>query len=214
MRSTFFLPILVFLYFFSQTTPTTQLTPPTFDGIVNEEEWKDAQKFLIPYEINPGDNSPAPYKTEAFIRYTSTDLYVGFIAHADMNNLRSSIRKRDEGFRDDNVQIGIDTYGDGRYMILMGTNPEGNQIDGKLLPNDEDEYDLNFESKASKHSDSYHVELKIPFNVLAFRNAPLMRWKVVFVRTTYTDDTRSQSINFKLDRNQPCFICQTPSEII
>lgn len=215
MKPTLFLFYLFISSFaFSQDSISSGETPPIFDGVVEEEEWKGAQSFLLPYEINPGDNSPAPHETKAFIRYTSSHLYVGFIAYADMNNLRSSIRKRDEGFSDDNVQIGIDTYGDGRYMILVGANPEGNQIDGKLLPNDEDDYDLNFESKASKHSDSYHVELKIPFNVLAFRNAPEMRWKVVFVRTTYTDDTRSQSINFKLDRNQPCFICQTPSEII
>lgn len=215
MKSYRFLSLVFLTHFiFAQTSPPVQQSPTTFDGIVNEEEWKDAQKFLIPYEINPGDNSPAPQKTEAYIRYTSSHLYVGFIAYADMKLLRSSIRKRDEGFRDDNVQIGIDTYGDGRYMIFLGTNPEGNQIDLKVLPNNEDEYDLNFESKATKHSDSYHVELKIPFNVLAFRNAPEMRWKVLFLRTTYTEDTRSQSINFKLDRNQPCFICQTPAEII
>jgi len=49
-------------------------------------------------------------------------------------------------------------------MIALGTNPEGNQIDIKVLPNgDDDNYDVNFESKASKHSNSYHVELKIPF---------------------------------------------------
>ena len=122
---------------------------PTFDGVITADEWENAQQFSIDYEINPGDNSPAPHKTEAYILYSSTDLYVGFVAYADMNNLRSSIRNRDEGFQDDNVQIGIDTYGDGRYMILLGANPEGNQIDGKLLPDNEDDYDVNFESKAS-----------------------------------------------------------------
>ncbi len=68
----------------------------------------------------------SPHLTKAFITYTETDLYVGFIAYADMENLRSSIRNRDEGFRDDNVFIGIDTYGDGRYMVGLGANPEGN----------------------------------------------------------------------------------------
>ena len=200
--------LFVFTFGFAQTPPIE------FDGVVGEEEWKEAQTFSMDYEINPGDNSPAPHPTKAFVHYSATHLYVGFIAYADMTNLRSSIRNRDEGFQDDNVQIGIDTYGDGRYMILLGTNPEGNQIDGKLLPDSEDEYDLNFESKASKHADSYHVELKIPFNVLPFKQENKMRWKVVFVRTTFTDDTRSQSINFKLNRNRPCFICQTPTEIV
>ena len=64
---------------------------PRFDGVISPEEWKNAQHFTIDYEINPGDNSPAPQKTEAYILYSSTELYVGFVAYADMNNLRSSI---------------------------------------------------------------------------------------------------------------------------
>ena len=145
---------------------------PTFDGVVSAEEWMGAQKFSLDYEVDPGDNTPPPYKTTAYITYSPTDLYVGFIANADMQNLRSSIRNRDEGFRYDNVLIGFDAYGDGRYMIALGTNPEGNQIDIKVLPNgDDDNYDVNFESKASKHSDSYHVELKIPFANLQFKPA-------------------------------------------
>lgn len=55
-----------------------------------------------------------------------------------MNDLRSSISNRDEGWQDDNVMIGFNTYGDGRYMIALGSNPEGNQIDLKILPNGDD----------------------------------------------------------------------------
>ena len=65
-------------------------------------------------------------------------------------------------------------------MVSVGANPEGNQLDLKLLSNGNDDisYNINFESKASKHDDSYHVELKIPFSVLQFKNAPEMKWKV------------------------------------
>ena len=63
-------------------------------------------------------------------------------------------------------------------MIGLGANPEGNQLDVKLLSdgNDDVSYDVSFESKASKHQDSYHVELKIPFGVLQFKQAPEMKW--------------------------------------
>ncbi len=82
---------------------------------------------------------PSPHLTEVFITYSETDLYVGFIAYADMANLCSSVRNRDEGYRDDNVLIGIDTYGDGRYMVSLGANPEGNQLDLKLLSTGQDD---------------------------------------------------------------------------
>ena len=192
-----------------------QTTLPEFDGVVNASEWSEAQQFSIKYEVQPGDNSPAPQKTTAYATYSSTDLYIGFVAEAEMSTLRSSIRNRDEGFQDDNVLIGFDTYGDGRYMIVLGANPEGNQMDIKILPTGgEDNYDVNFESKASKHPNAYHVELKIPFSNLQFKAAEEMKWKVVFARTTYTEDTRSQSINFPINRNNPCIICQTPEEIV
>ena len=188
---------------------------PEFDGVVSPEEWDGAETFKIDYEIDPGNNVPSPHLTEVFITYSETDLYVGFIAYADMANLRSSVRNRDEGYRDDNVLIGIDTYGDGRYMVSLGANPEGNQLDLKLLSTGQDDvsYDVNFDSKASKHEDSYHVELKIPFSVLQFKQAPELKWKIMLYRSTFTENNRSQNINFPIDLNNPCLPCQTPTEI-
>ena len=206
-----FLPLVFFSF---ATILFAQDSPPQFDGVVNQEEWKNAQVFSLDYEIDPGDNTPAPFATKAYVLYTTSDLYVAFIASANMKTLRSSIRNRDEGFRDDNVLFGFDAYGDGRYMIALGANPEGNQIDIKVLPNGDDEnYDVNYESRASKHPDAYHVELKIPFANLQFKPQDEMKWKVVFARSTFTESARIQSINFPIDRNNPCIVCQTPAEI-
>ena len=45
-------------------------------------------------------------------------------------------------------------------MIVLGANPEGSQFDFKILPNgNQDDYDLSYETKASKHDNAYHVEL-------------------------------------------------------
>ena len=178
MRIPFLIVVPLFSLFIA-----AQTTLPNFDGIVSAEEWKDAETFEVKYEISPGNNVPSPHLTKAFITYSKTDLYVGFIAYADMENLRSSIRNRDEGYLDDNVLIGIDTYGDGRYMVTVGANPEGNQLDLKFLSSGQDDisYDISFESKASKHEDSYHVELKIPFSVLQFKNTHEMECTVISI---------------------------------
>jgi hypothetical protein len=207
-------PLLSLLLLFSLFIQAQKVLPE-FDGVVSPEEWDGAETFKIDYEIDPGNNVPSPHLTEVFITYSETDLYVGFIAYADMANLRSSVRNRDEGYRDDNVLIGIDTYGDGRYMVSLGANPEGNQLDLKLLSTGQDDvsYDVNFDSKASKHEDSYHVELKIPFSVLQFKQAPELKWKIMLYRSTFTENNRSQNINFPIDLNNPCLPCQTPTEI-
>ena len=133
---------------------------PNFDGIVDEDEWRNAQRFSISYEIEPADNGPAQHATEVFVTHTETDIYMGFIAFCDMKNLRSSLRSRDNIGNDDNVAVGFDPYGDGRYMIVLGANPEGSQFDFKILPNgNQGDYDLRYETKASKHDNAYHVEL-------------------------------------------------------
>ena len=92
-----FLSLLLLFSLFIQA----QKVLPEFDGIVSPEEWEGAETFKINYEIDPGNNVPSPHLTEVFITYSETDFYVGFIAYADMVNLRSSVRNRDEGYRDD-----------------------------------------------------------------------------------------------------------------
>ncbi|MFQ3341096.1 MAG: hypothetical protein ACI9TK_000754, partial [Flavobacteriaceae bacterium] len=87
---------LILTFLFSMLV-IAQKTLPTFDGVVSEAEWATAEKFKINYEIRPGNNEPSTHETEVFITYSKTDLYVGFIAYADMKKLRSSIRNRDEG---------------------------------------------------------------------------------------------------------------------
>lgn len=188
---------------------------PIFDGVVTAEEWQDAQQFSLDYEIEPANNGAAQYKTDVFVTHTETDIYVGFIAYADMENLRSSIRSRDQIGNDDNVAIGLDTYGDGRFMLVLGANPEGSQFDLKILPNgNDDEYDVNFETKASKHKDAYHVEFKIPVSGLQFKIEESMEWAVVFARFGFASDTRIQMLSFPYDRSNPCIVCQSTDKIV
>ena len=71
--------LFIFTFGFAQTPPIE------FDGVVGEEEWKEAQTFSMDYEINPGDNSPAPHPTKAFVHYSATHLYVGYIARVNIN---------------------------------------------------------------------------------------------------------------------------------
>ena len=189
-----------------------KMIPPKFDGIVESSEWIGSARFKINFEIGPGNNIPSANLTDVFVGYDKDALYVGFKAFANMAKLRTSIRNRDEAWNDDFVMICIDTYGDGRYLMCFGANADASQLDMKLSPTGEDgAYNLNYESKATQHEDSYHVELKIPFSVLQFKKAETNLWNVAFYRSTYTGETRSQNLNFAIDRNNPCLPCQVPS---
>ena len=186
------------------------------DGVVNTEEWAGTQKHLIQYEFDPGDNVSSVNKTEVWITYSATDLYVGFIAYGNSSELRSSIRNRDEAWQDDFVMIGLDTFGDGRFLVNAGANAAGSQLDMKLTASGEDDpnYNINFVSKASIHEDSYHVELQIPFSSLQFTQLEEMDWKVVLYRSTFVGGARSQNFQFPLDRDNPCIPCQSPTHLL
>ena len=204
-------PLIAVSHFFN---PNSE--PINFDGKIDPSEWENAQIFTIDYEISPGNNAPSPNKTRAYVKYSSEYLWVGFDAEVSPEKLRSALRNRDEAFSDDIVMIAIDTYGDGRYMVAVGANAEASQVDLKFMPNgnDDDSYDVSFESKAVKTLRGYQVELKIPFSAFQFKNTPELAWNVLFYRSTYSDGARSQNINFPLDLNNSCFPCQTPEKII
>ena len=188
---------------------------PLIDGVVDSLEWVGSSRFSIGYEIEPADNAPAPYDTDVFITATPTDILVGFIAQAEMSALRSSVRGRDEIIDDEHVAIGIDTYGDGRSMIILGSNPEGSQFDLKLLPDgNEDEYNMSFETYTTKYKDSYHVEFRIPIRNFSFSTDDIQRWKLVFGRNTYVGTIKIQLLSFPYDRTNPCVVCQSTDELV
>ena len=112
------------LPFFSFTTITPKFGDKIkVDGIIESKEWEGAQTFDLKYEYDPGDNTLPPFKTTAYVTYSDTKLYVAFDAKIeDMKYLRASIRERDTGFEDDWVAIALDTYGDNRSLILIGSN--------------------------------------------------------------------------------------------
>ncbi|MCY4298677.1 MAG: hypothetical protein OXC61_05185 [Flavobacteriaceae bacterium] len=192
-----------------------QMNQIQFDGIIDSNEWLESKKFQINYEIDPGDNVPSKNLTDVFVDYDKDFLYIGFKSYANMTSLRTSVRNRDESWQDDFVMACIDTYSDGRYLICMGTNADGSQLDMKLSSSgqDDESYNINYESKTSKNDDSYHVELKIPFSVLQFKKSEQYQWNIAFYRNTYADEYNTDNLNFPIDRNNPCLPCQVPSTI-
>ena len=151
-----------------------------FDGHVNEEEWLDADKHLISYEVEPGYNTPAKYKTEAFITNDEKYLYVGFRAYGNKENIRARIRSRDSiYYLNDFVDVGIDTYTDGRYTVSFSVNPKGSIGDRKYSPFWPDaSYNVEFEGNGHFTDYGYEAEIRIPFTSLDFPESDKQKWKI------------------------------------
>ena len=186
------------------------------DGIIDPIEWEGAIKIELDNETEPGYNIKPIVNTTGYILYSDYHVYLRFEAETK-ETVRASIRKRDDTgiFNDDIVGFDIDTYGDGRNNLFIGSNAYGSQVDVRVMNALQEEsrydmsFDLEYESAGLISGNSYIVEMKIPFSSLPFPNGKNQKWKFSFFRK-YNDYQISSS---KSDRDNSCITCQFDDEV-
>ncbi len=183
----------------------------TIDGKLDEAAWQGALAQEIAYEVQPGDNIPAPVKTTVRVGYTTDALYVSFHAlDPDPASIRAHLRDRDAAFNDDWVGVFMDTFNDQRRGYELIVNPLGVQADliNDATTGDEDaSWDGLWSSAGQLTSDGYDVEIRIPFSTLRFRSGSQdQRWGISFFRN-YPRDKRHQLTSHKSPRESNCFLC-------
>jgi hypothetical protein len=71
------------------------------DGVLGNQEWRDADQVELSYEVNPGENIAASVKTIGYLMEDGTHLYVGFAASdPDPSAIRAYLRDRDSAYAD------------------------------------------------------------------------------------------------------------------
>ena len=156
---------LSFLLFFSLYSEAQKTYEPlkisddliSIDGVINQEEWEKALKIDFNYEIQPGYNTKPIVETSGYILYSDYYIYLRFDAKT-RETVRASVRKRDDFgiFNDDIIGFLVDTYGDGRNNLFIGSNPYGSQMDVRVLNSIMEEsryeisYDIEYESSFYK----------------------------------------------------------------
>ena len=94
------------------------------DAFLNEDAWKQAVKIDANIEVRPGENIPAPVKTEVLIAYDDLNVYVAFKAFdPDPSKIQAHLCDRDNIWDDDWVIILFDTFNDQRRTYDFGCNP-------------------------------------------------------------------------------------------
>jgi len=100
------------------------------DGDLDEPVWQRAWTMTLDYEVQPGENTPAPVRTEVFVMHDESRLYVGFRAYdPDPSAIRAHLADRDQALTDDWVGVVLDTFNDERRDYLFAVNPLGVQMD-------------------------------------------------------------------------------------
>lgn len=179
--------------------------PPTLDGRLDDQAWREAVKVTEFTQHNPREGVPASEQTEVWLGYDSRAIYVAIYAHySDMSLMRANRADRDRAERDDKVSIYFDTFLDQQRAYRFSVNGYGVQGDAILnaggggrgggpgMGRGEDEsWDALFHTAGGPVEDGWIVEMAIPFKSLRYpppRDGGEHRWGLQITRSIESKD--------------------------
>jgi hypothetical protein len=119
----------------------------------------------------PGDLVPASERTDAYISYDATNIYVVFVCRAsDPSTIRARMSKRESIFSDDFVALLLDTFDDKQRAYMFFSTPLGIQADGITTEGQDDDmsFDTVWHSRGRLTDFGYVVSITVPFRSLRF----------------------------------------------
>ena len=95
----------------------------SLDGVLSNDEKNNSIIVPIEYEQELGDNVPSKLKTDVYVTYTDTYIYVGVKAYGDPQILEV-IKPRDQVDyqNEDIIFLRFDPFGDSRANYILGSN--------------------------------------------------------------------------------------------
>lgn len=185
-------------------------SPIRVDGELDEPAWQGAWAGELAYEVWPGENVPAPVRTEVLATHDAEAAYFAFRAHdPDPSQIRAYLSDRDAVGGDDWVAVVLDTFNDERRAFDLMVNPLGVQQDFFETRSAEGEWDAIWEAAARLQPWGWSAEIRIPLSSLRFqRSEGTQVWGFDAVRS-YPRRERHVMGLFARDRNNGCYLCQT-----
>ena len=172
------------------------------DGTLDEPIWSRATRLTGFSEFSPNDGIPAEDSTQVLVWYSPNAIYFGIRAyeiHGGGAAVRARLADRDRITNDDQIQIFLGTFGDGRQAVIFGVNPLGVQMDGAIVEQGVNRSqgfvvtsagreapdlspDYVYQSKGRVTDYGYEVEVRIPFKSLRYQAAAVQSWRIQVVR--------------------------------
>ncbi len=178
--------------------PPRQEAEITVDGVLDEPVWSQAAVLRGFSQFSPNDGVPAQDSTEVLIWYSPSAIYFGIRAYEAHGEVHATLANRDKIFADDNVQILLGTFNDGRQATFFAVNPLGVQADGALVESGSQQTgftggvaarespdlspDYVFQSRGRVTPYGYEVEVRIPFKSLHYKRGREHTWSLNLVR--------------------------------
>src|SRR5438093_6888674 len=170
------------------------------DGDLSDSVWARAARLTGFSQYAPNDGVPAADSTQVLVWYSATAIYFGIRAFARHGRPTMTLANRDQIFGDDNVQILLGTFHDGKQVLMFAVNPLGIQADGSLVEGanvtaggfigsavvGREQPDLSpdfvFQSRGRVTDWGYQVEVRIPFKSIRYQPQQPQDWRLNIVR--------------------------------
>ena len=179
------------------TSATALPQAPNLDGLIfGDEAWEGAVPTSGFTQVQPNEGFPATKKTDVFMGYTDTALYIGVVAYDDNpSSIIVADSRRDSSLDEtDSFQVVIDGLLDRQNGYLFGTNPAGVEYDAQIIKEGSTGqfgsggggFNLNWDGSwnvESRITDSgWSAEFEIPFTTLRYSKGDEQAWGVNFQR--------------------------------
>ncbi len=157
----------------------------SLDGIINEDDWLNAEKAKDFYMVLPYDTGYSIARSEAFMTYDKKAFYVALVVHDTLTGKRpvESLRRDFEYLNNDNIGLYIDPFNDQTNGYCFGVNAAGAIRDGIVSDgkNVNQIWDCKWESKTKNYDDFWICEMRIPFKSVRYMTGS-DRWNIQFTR--------------------------------
>ena len=161
------------------------------DGNLNELEWKTAPvagKFI---ELRPNTfrKEDEANRTEIYILYNNQGIYFGGYCHEkNKDSIATELVGRDNFGSNDFIGVVLDTYLDKLNGFEYFVTPLGEQMDAKVIPQDNNGNSEDFswnsvwQSASKLQADGWSFEMFLPYSALRFSKKDVQTWGLNIVR--------------------------------
>lgn len=150
----------------------------------NARELLEVSHFV---QMEPTDGAPPTQRTRVFLGYDSTRLFIAWLCYdTNPSAIRAHMVRRENLYKDDFVEVTLDTFHDQRHAFVFATNPLGIQADGLWSESGngpDNSWDTVWETHGTLTPQGYIVIQAIPFRSLRFNPADKQTWGLVLARS-------------------------------
>ena len=188
---------------------------PTIDGdVLGDPAWTGVTPATEFWQIRPNEGQLASQRTEVYVGFSDTHLYIGVVAYDDdPDGIIITDSRRDSHLGDtDAFLMIIDGMLDRQNGFVFGTNAAGIEYDGQVTKEGTDSnrnfgsgginlnWDATWRVRARIAEYGWSAEFEIPFRTLRFGSGEVQDWGINFQRNI----RRNNEVAFwsPLDRNR------------